>query len=152
VRVQDFLHDQNVSFETLSHGATYSAQTLAQAVHVHGDEVAKTVLLRVDDGFVLAVLPATRSLNMHDVRTVLGAEHVKLATEEECGAEFTDCELGAIPPFGSQYGIRTLMDESLLEDEDIVFESNTHDEAIRMSTKIYVDLEQPMVGKFSHHV
>ena len=56
---------------------------------------------------------------------------------------FADCELGALPPFGSQYGVRTLMDRMLLEDEEIVFEGNTHHEAIRMRHKDYASLEHP---------
>ena len=31
---------------------------------------------------------------------------------------------GVLPPFGSQIGLRTLLDESLLEEREIVFEGN----------------------------
>src|SRR5205085_8172829 len=124
MNVQKFLEQRNVLFQMLDHAPTYAAQRLAQVGHVSGEEVAKVVLLRADDGFVLAVLPATRSVNVARVRELVGAATVKLATEPECGQCFPDCELGALPPFGSKYGLRTLVDRSLSEDDEIVFEGN----------------------------
>ncbi len=150
MNVQQFLQQRNVPFRTLDHEPTYAAQRLAQIVHVSGEEVAKVVLLRVDDGFVLAVLPATRVVDLDRVRKLVGAADVKLASEPDCGRCFPDCELGALPPFGSKYGLRTLADRSLAEDEEIVFEGNTHHEAIRMKFDDYVQLEQPRLGEFSH--
>src|SRR5690606_21904109 len=126
------------------------AQSLAHAVHVSGNEVAKTVLLRCGRDYALAVLPATHTVDLQAVQQLLGRGPVALATEAECGSRFPDCELGALPPFGSEYGMRTLMDRALLSDEEIVFEGNTHREAIRMRTEDYRRLEQPLVGDFSH--
>src|SRR5438876_12053023 len=110
MNVQKFLQQRNVPFQMLDHAPTYAAQRLAQIVHVSGEEVAKVVLLRVDDGFVLAVLPATRQVDVDRVREIIGAAKIKLATEPECGRCFPDCELGALPPFGSKYGLKTLVD------------------------------------------
>lgn len=152
MNVQQFLKQRDVPFDTLDHRPTYDAQSLAQAVHVSGDEVAKTVLLKRDSDFTLAVLPATHKVDCAMLRQVLGAKEVRLATEDECAERFGDCELGALPPFGSQYGLKTIVDRSLLGDEEIVFEGNTHHEAIRMKLADFEALEQPAVAEFSHHV
>jgi Ala-tRNA(Pro) deacylase len=152
MNVQDFLRNRDIPFDALEHDPTYTAQSLAQAVHVSGEEVAKTVLLAVDDGFVLAVLPATHQVDTMRVKAFLGATRVELATERECGRWFEDCELGVLPPFGSKYGLRTMVDRSLLEDEMIVFEGNSHHEAIRMSCQDFIDVEEPIVASFSHHI
>src|SRR5262245_49678529 len=119
MNIRKLLQQGNVPFQMLDHPPTYAAQRLAQIVHVSGDEVAKVVLLRADDGFVLAVLPATRGVNLERVRALVGAAKVSLATEPECGTCFPDCELGALPPFGSKYGLRTIVDRSLSEDDEI---------------------------------
>jgi Ala-tRNA(Pro) deacylase len=150
MNVQQYLQQRGIAFQTLSHSPTYAAQRLAQVVHVPGEEVAKVVLLRADDGFVLAVLPATRSVDLSRLREIVGADRVDLASEPECGSHFPDCELGALPPFGSKYGMRTLVDRSLSEDEEIVFEGNTHHEAIRMKFRAYMELERPRLADFSH--
>ena len=62
MKISDFLEEQRVEFDLIPHRDTYDAQRMAQTLHVPGREVAKTVLLRADQGFtyVVAVLPATK--------------------------------------------------------------------------------------------
>jgi Ala-tRNA(Pro) deacylase len=79
----------------------------------------------------------------------LGGAKVELATEVEIGAHCPDCEFGVLPPFGSWYGMRTIVDSSLAEDEAIVFEGNTHAEAIRMRFDEFRQLEDPLIAPFA---
>jgi Ala-tRNA(Pro) deacylase len=135
----------------LAHDDTYDSQHLAQAVHVPGRLVAKTVLVRMDHGyrFAVAVLPATHLVDLSAVGRIFGGASAELATEYEIAQHCPDCELGSLPPFGTMYDMETLLDESLLEAEQLVFEGNTHHEAIRISAVDFLRLECPMVGSFS---
>jgi len=152
MNVQQFLRQRNVVFSSLDHEAAYGAQGVAQAVHVSGDRVAKAVLLKSGGDYALAVVPATHTIELAPAARAWGVRKAQLASEEDCGKLFADCELGALPPFGSQYGVKTLLDRRLLEDEEIVFEGNTHHEAVRMRLKDFVEIEKPTVARFSQHV
>ena len=77
----------------------------------------------------------------------LGEERIEMGTEEEMDRLFPDCERGAIPPFGSVYHLPTLVDESLAEDEQIVFEAHNHEEAIRMAYRDFEALEHRRKGQ-----
>jgi Ala-tRNA(Pro) deacylase len=150
MNVSDLLKEQNVEFELISHRDTYDAQRMAATVHYSGREVAKTVLLRADgDTYVVAVLPANRTIDFERASLLLGDSKVELATEVEISQHCPDCEFGALPPFGSQYGMKTLVDESLAEDEKIVFEGNTHHEAFRLSFVDFQRIEEPLLGSFT---
>jgi Ala-tRNA(Pro) deacylase len=118
---------------------------------VPGHEVAKTVLLRNSGqrDYLLAVLPASKRIDFRRLSAALGGARVELASEPELTEVCPDCEVGALPPFGSGYGMRTLVDESLAEDDGIVFEGNTHHEAIRMKFRDYQRLEAPMMASFA---
>jgi Ala-tRNA(Pro) deacylase len=153
MNLQEYLGRHHVPFEVLHHRPTYEAQRMAHAVHTSGYLVAKTVLLRVDGGqqFVVAVLPATHRVEMQRVREVLACGHVQLASEEEVAKRCPDCERGALPPFGSLYGMRTLVDRALVEDEQIVFEGNTHDEAICMTLTDFQRIEHAQVCDIAEH-
>jgi len=151
MNVREFLEQRGADFEMLEHEPTYSAQTLAATVHVSGKDVAKTVLLWTEDDHVLAVLPASDTVDLERVQEILNTDTVELATEKDCGERFNDCELGAVPPFGSQYGIKTLLDESLMMEDEIVFEGNTHHHAFKMRRKEYVELENPIIDDISLH-
>jgi Ala-tRNA(Pro) deacylase len=150
--VREFLNAESVPFEVLPHPSTYTAQHLAHTLDVPGDNVAKTVLLNVDREFMLAVLPATHQVSISMLRDCLPAASVELATEDELAIVFPDCERGVAPPFGKQYGLVTIVDQSLADDEHIVFEGNLHTEAIYLRYQDYARIEQPRVESFTNHI
>jgi Ala-tRNA(Pro) deacylase len=147
MNVTEFLTRQHVTFDTLDHPAAYDAQHLAQVLHVPGREVAKTVLLKANGGyrFFVAVLPATKRIDFTKASAVLGGSKLELATELEVADHCPDCECGVLPPFGSQYGMLTLVDENLTKDTEIVFEGNTHRDAIRMKFEDFRRIEEPLI-------
>jgi len=149
MRLDEFLIDRKVPFTRLPHRTVYTANRIAQALHVPGKDVAKTVLVRTSHGHVLAVLPATHQVDLDQLRRDLKEEQADLATESEMEQLFPDCERGAIPPFGSLYQMPTVVDETLAKDEEIVFEGQTHEEAIRMRFRDYEAVEHPRLGHFA---
>jgi Ala-tRNA(Pro) deacylase len=122
MRLDEFLNQQHVAFRRLHHRPAYTANHVAQALHVKGKDMAKSVLVHTGHGYVLAVLPATHRVDLDRLRQELGEEQVGLASEAEMQRLFPDCERGAMPPFGSLYHLPTLVDESLTQDEEITFE------------------------------
>jgi Ala-tRNA(Pro) deacylase len=147
----DWLEDQGADLELITHEPTYSAQRLAEAMHVSGDNVAKAVLLRVDRHYVVAVLPATYQLHFEMVRDALHAQRVALADANELALVFPDCESGIVPPFGSQYSLTTLVDYALTEDDEIVFEVDAHRLSVRMRYRQFELIERPKVASIAYH-
>src|SRR6516225_1596695 len=129
MRLDELLVSRHIIFQRLPHRRTYTANRMAQVLHVKGREVAKTVLVRTGHGHALAVLPATHHIDLEQLGEDLGEERVELASEEEMDRLFPDCERGAVPPFGSLYQLPTVVDETLSKDEQIVFEAQNHEEA-----------------------
>jgi Ala-tRNA(Pro) deacylase len=124
MKIKKFLKQRGVAFQVLPHPTAYDAQHVAQALHVPGREVAKTVLLRANHryNYLVAVLPATKRIDLEQLSKELCGCEVELASEAEIAEHCPDCEFGVLPPFGSQYAMQTVVDESLAEDEEIVFE------------------------------
>ncbi len=146
----EFLKQRNVWYEVLPHFETYTAQEMAQELHVPGRQVAKTVLLRAEGtgDYVVAVLPADMQIDFSKMAEVLGCD-VSLASESEIATHCSDCETGVLPPFGSQYGMKTMVDECLADLDVIVFEGNTHHEAVKMRFEDYMTLESPRLASFA---
>lgn len=151
MNIARFLQQQHVPFALISHPDTFDAQHMAAMIHVTGRQVAKTVLLRTgkEERYAIAVLPANRKINFEAIGQILPSPMIRMATELEMSEQFPDCEVGALPPFGSHYGLPTLMDESLLAYPEVVFEGNTHHESIRMKLDDFRRLEEPLVGSFT---
>ncbi|MGD9723654.1 MAG: aminoacyl-tRNA deacylase [Pirellulales bacterium] len=151
MNTREYLHQHKVPFELVAHAETYDAPHLAQAVHTPGREVAKAVLLRVDRGYryAVALLPSTHRIDLGALSKALGGAEVELATEVEIAEHCPDCEFGVLPPFGSRFGAETIIDAALAADEQIVFEGDSHTEAIRIKYHDFYDLEHPRVEYFA---
>ena len=143
-RIQRLLEEKGVSYQVKEHRRAFTAQEVAAVEHISGYQFAKTVLLMADDRLVLMVVPAPMRVDLDKAREILGTEQVRFARETEFSPVFDDCEVGAIPPFGSPYGLPTFLDASLVSDE-ITFEAGSHDETITMSRADYLEVESPKV-------
>jgi Ala-tRNA(Pro) deacylase len=142
-KLKSFLEENEVEYKTLRHEAAYTAQGVAASTHVHGWELAKSVVLKVDDGYALAVLPAPAHVDFERIKLAIGARAVALASEAEMQSLFPGCELGAMPPFGNLYGLPVYVDLSLGLDDSIVFNAGTHTEAIRIAYEDFERLVHP---------
>jgi Ala-tRNA(Pro) deacylase len=148
MRVPDFLAEQHVVFETILHPPAYTAQKRARFMRVPGKQVAKCVLLLGPRGYLLAVLPATHHVNTDKLAAAFDGP-VRLADDREIAEVFRDCEWGVVPPFGTLYELTTLLDTDLDPEAFIVFESNSHAEAVRMRCRDFIELERPRRLSFS---
>ncbi len=151
-KLTGFLDDNHVKYVTMIHSKAYTAQEVAASCHVPGKIFAKTVILKADGKFVMAVLPATHKINMDLFHQVSHNKNIELASEAEFEGLFPKSEIGAMPPFGNLYELKTFVDSSLTKDDDICFNAMTHSEVIKMKYADYERLVKPMIGTFSEHL
>lgn len=142
------LDREHVHYDVLPHTRTFRAAAIAQTLHTLEQEIAKVVIVKVDGRFITTVLQASWNVDLHRLRRLFMTRHVRLATEEELRRLFPDCEVGAMPPLGTLYGLPVYVDRSLTDDEQIVFEAGTHSDAIRMRYWDFAALVFPVVEEF----
>jgi Ala-tRNA(Pro) deacylase len=148
-KLKEFLDSHNIKYQTIYHSTAYTAQEIASRAHVPGKELAKTVVVKVDGQLALAVLPASEHVDTYALKSLLGAENVRLATELEFKDRFPDCEVGAMPPFGNLYGMPVYAEESLSRDAEIAFNAGSHRELMRLAYEDFERLANPRVLRFS---
>jgi Ala-tRNA(Pro) deacylase len=148
-RLKEYLNENNIKYVKISHSPAYTAQEIAASVHIPGKELAKTVIVKVQDNYAMAVLPATHRINFDLLKKAIGAETIRLADEKEFKDIFLDCEVGAMPPFGNLYKLPVYVASTLSEDKEIVFNAGTHIDMIRMGYSDFKKLVKPIVANFS---
>jgi len=152
ITLQAFFESHPLDYTVVSHDHTESSQHSAAAAHRTGYKVAKSVLLKDDEGFLLAVLPACYRLQLGQLNRALG-RNLDLASETEVATQFGDCALGAIPPAGVLYDLETIVDEALLEQDDVYFEAGDHEQLIHMNRSDFSRLlGDARRGRFSHAI
>jgi Ala-tRNA(Pro) deacylase len=146
-RVQELLGRHGVSFQVLRHEPVYTSQ---QAADVRGTSLAsgaKALVCKGDDRFVMFVLPADLKLDSKAVRRVRGWKKLRFADSQEV-LQLTALEPGSIPPFGSLFGLPTLCDVRLGNNETINFNAGNHCISVTMSFTDYARVESPELGNF----
>jgi Ala-tRNA(Pro) deacylase len=129
--VTGYLERQGVPFEIVEHERTETAADEARAAGMPADDVAKTVVLRDDGGYRLAVIPASRRLDMSKLREVLGeTQGLRFVTEDEMAADFGAFEVGALPPFAPMVEAVELMDERLLDHDRVLCGGGDHQHGV----------------------
>jgi Ala-tRNA(Pro) deacylase len=147
--VIDYLKRNNVPYEVIEHQPAFSAHEVAVASHAQDKDLAKTLIVHIDDKHCMVVIPADHRLDLHLLKDVVSAKHLHLSHEEDLKLLFPDCELGAMPPFGNLYALHVYVDKALADDDEIVFNACSHTKSIRLKMKDYIRLVQPTVSVIS---
>lgn len=125
LKLRNYMDRCGVEFDEVPHAYAFQPSKAAEATHIPGRRIAKGVLVRAGDEYMMAVLPSSKLVAFGDLGRWLGRE-VRLADEQESVTLFADCELGALPPVGAAFGLQTILDEELLDADDIYFEGGDH--------------------------
>ena len=148
-KLKDFLDSQRVKYITITHSPAYTAQEVAASAHIHGKDLAKTVMVYADGKLAMAVVPASHKVNLNRLCSVAGARKLDLASEQDFKGRFPDCDIGAMPPFGNLYEMDVYVSETLSQDEEIAFNAGTHTELIQLQYQDFERLVHPKVAKIS---
>lgn len=144
-----YLNSNKIEFQVIEHDPAFSAHEVALRTKVPESEMAKAILIRIEDHYWMAVLRADQRIDHQLLKRTFAAKNVHIAHEEDLGLLFPDCQIGAMPPFGNLYGLPVLVEDGLAGDDDIVFNACTHTKAIRMKFKDFRRLAKPVIAAFA---
>jgi len=148
-RLKDFLDEKHIKYVSLKHSPAYTAADTAHAAHIPGKIMVKTVVVRLDGKPAMLVLPSNYKVYPDLLKRELGVDDAALVPEDEFRELFPGCDVGAMPPFGHLYGLRTYADQCLAEDDEIAFNAGSHVELIRLSWSDFQRLERPEIRTFA---
>lgn len=141
-RLKHHLDARGLPFGVIWHPYSATASETAEAAHVPGDHLAKSVLIHMEEGPMLAVVPSNHQVDLTTLQTILD-RRLGLAPEAQVKEVFDDCDLGAAPPVGAAYDIPTIVDKSLNGLDKIWFEAGDHKTLVEMDGK---DFDKLMKG------
>lgn len=151
-KIKEFLDNNSVRYVSFVHPQAFAAQEVAASARIRRQELAKTVLVKIDGKMAMAVLPASDRIDLRRLKATCGARRIELAREAEFKDLFGGCETGAMPPLGVLYGMDVFASESLENNTAIVFNAGSHTELIRLSYSDFKRLVEPKIGRFSQEI
>jgi len=152
ITLQEYLDALGISYDLVGHSPTDSSLETAQAAHIPGDNLVKSVLLKDEQDYVMAVVPSTYHVQLSDLASKFH-RHLELVPEAELAAIFTDCEIGAIPPIGDAYAIDMIVDNKLLNRDDLYIEAGDHENLVHIKNDDFKQLiKNSPCSDFTRHI
>jgi Ala-tRNA(Pro) deacylase len=128
------LERHHIRYELLPHPPTKTAAAEAHVLHLPLGEVAKTLILGTQHGYVRALVPASRRIDPTKVAAELLLDEAWLVPESVLVGAYPEFELGAIPPVSGPGHDRVIVDQTFRDHPWIVFEAGRHNESVRVRT------------------
>lgn len=146
-KLVSYLENHSVRYDILKHRIAYTAYDLAATLRVPEIGVIKALLLKTEQGLVLALLSANHQLALPRLLKVLKAKKARILKETEM---VKTLKLGKNPlhAFSALYKIPLVMERALLKNRHIILPSGTFTESLRMPVKSFLALEKPILGTF----
>ncbi len=141
--LKEFLDKNDIKYVSIMHSLAFTSVDIAKSAHVPSKEMAKTVIIKIDNELAMAVVPANIKVNLQLLQQALDLDNIELASEQEFTKLFSDCEVGAMPPFGNLYNMDVYVAENLTVDKQITFNAGSHLEVIQMDYKDFEALVKP---------
>ena len=119
--LEGFMRENDIPGEILSlEVPTPTVEDAAQAVGTSPENIVKSLLFRINDGFVLAITCGPTHIERRAIAAhfKVGRKKVKLADPGKVLQE-TGYQVGAMPPFGHHAPLPTLIDKRVLEKDQV---------------------------------
>jgi Ala-tRNA(Pro) deacylase len=148
--LQQYLESHGIRYDVLVHQRTMTARQTARTCEIPADHLAKAVLMRDGQGYVVAVLPASCQLHKAQLWRLLHRP-VELASEDDADRLFDDCARGAIPALSQAYGVETIVDDRLDRAPEIWLEAGDHERLVHLSgEQFHTLMAAARHGSFAH--
>ncbi len=147
-KLLNYLDKNKVKYEVVEHRKVFTAYDAAATMHKKLSQIAKNLLVKADKDFIMAILPASRNLDLKKLAKAAGAKKAELPSERVMTNRFK-VKPGALPAFGGLYKLPVYVDRSLLKEKKVVFSSGDFQASIEMSVKDYLKLEQVEKGRIA---
>jgi Ala-tRNA(Pro) deacylase len=147
-RLLDLLRSRDVPHRSLSHPAVRTSEEASRVRGTPLEAGAKALVCHAGDRIVLIVVPADARLDNRAFRQQTGVRNVRMVDAAEIEA-LVGAPVGAVPPFGSLFGLPTYADREVVGRDEIAFNAGARDFSVVMGGPDYARLEEPMLGDFA---
>ena len=161
-KVINFLEKGKVKYETIKHRTVYTAFDKAKTLKISEKMVGKTLILKMNPvgsrrlsfgasgKLAMVLIPANKKLDKGKIKKFVKTKKIEFASERLIKNKLKGVKVGAIPPFGNLWGLKTFIDNSLMKENEIILNSGDYNFSIKISSnqlkKILLDA---IFGNFS---
>ncbi|RJO59597.1 hypothetical protein C4546_01365 [Candidatus Parcubacteria bacterium] len=143
--VEKYLKNAKIKFQVIPHKTVFTVYDLAQTLKTKLDQVVKTLLVKVDQKYILVVLPAHFRMDFGKLKKFFKAKKVDIAKEKDMQTEFKT-KPGAMTAFGPLHKLEVVADKSLTKTKEALFSAGSFTDSVRLKVKDYLGMVEPKIA------
>jgi len=143
----NYLDNLKIGYKIVRHRTIYTAYDAAQTMRVKLGEIAKTLVIKADKIYLLAVLPASQKLDLGKLKKIVKAKKIEI-TKEGVMKKIFKIKPGAITPFGEIYKVPVYIDKAMLRAKKVIAGAGTFEESVVMTAKNFLKATGGTLGVF----
>lgn len=157
-KITNYLDKNGYKYEIIEHKTTFTAWDTAQTEKAKPEAVCKTLILKADSDWTVAVLPSNRNLDKAKFLKLFNVGKKKKGEKTAKKIEFAKeawmkkniiGKLGAVPPLKGLLKKDIFIDKLVLKNKKIYVGSGEYEFSIYIPVSQYVKKETPIGGNFS---
>jgi Ala-tRNA(Pro) deacylase len=146
-KVIKYLNSAKTAYKPIVHKTVFTAYDAAQTLGVKLNEIAKTLVIKADKNYILAVLPASSRLDLGKLKKIVKAKKVEISKENVMQKVFK-VKPGAITPFGNLYKVPVFVDKAMLRAKKIIAGAGSYEDSVLMTAKNFLKATEGTAGVF----
>jgi Ala-tRNA(Pro) deacylase len=157
-KIINYLDANKYKYNIIEHKTTFTAWDTAQTEKAKPQEVGKSLIIKADNDYVLALLPSNKKLDKAKLLKVINSQRKKeklknykkidLAKEAWMKKNLPG-KVGATPPFFGLLKLPIFIDATLVKNKKIYVGTGEYTAAFLVSVSQYLKIEKPVKGNFS---
>lgn len=157
-KIADYLDKNKYKYEIIEHRTTYTAWDTAQTEKVKPQEVAKALVMKTDNDYLIAMVPSNKNLDKKGLLKIINAQKKKAGDKLYKKIDFAKeawmkknlpGKVGATPPFAGLINLGVYIDNALKKNKKIYLGSGEYTFSVRVNMRQYLKIEKPAIGSFS---
>lgn len=144
--IQNMLDEAGIQYELLEHEPVHTSEEAARVRGMSEETGAKSLLLRTDRGFILAVIQGNQRLDIKKLMQHIGTSKKPRFARPEEVEEQMGCQVGACYPLGNLVGLRTIIDKRMQQQPVMSFNPGVHEATIKLAMNDYERVTAPEVS------
>lgn len=157
-KIINYLDKNDYKYEIVEHKTTHTAWDVSQTKKINPREIVKTLVVKIDSDYALAMIPADKNLDKKKLLKTINAEKKKAGEKTIKKLDFAKeawmkknipGKLGAVPPFGELLKMDIYVDNLVLKNKKIYLGSGDYESSIYMTVNEYLKKEDIKKGSFN---
>jgi len=154
VKVINYLKKNKIKYEIIEHRKVFTALDSAQTQKIKPLQVVKTLVMKLDKDYCLALLPASKNLDKAKFKKAVGNAQARSVHKIDFAKEpwmkkNLPGKVGATPAFGRMLELPVYMDGVLFKLKELILNTGDYTQSFKIKIKDFIKLEEPIKANFS---